>query len=258
MRRLLEWLNVSHIISGTAHVAVGLFCLTAVGGVLAANLTNGSAPVMPVAAASALAPLPAVALKIDLGANAARAAAYTQPANVASSDAVVVPAVYRADDSVVLQTAVVKPSIEIKLSDLERERRCLVEGIYYEARGERAAGQRAVAEVVLNRVVSGRYPSTICGVVYQGVKSGQCQFSFACSHVMTKPRDMTAWRKAQRMAHYVLSGKLQSSIGAATFYHASYVNPYWAPHMVEVAKIGQHVFYRSAADKVIASADPES
>ncbi|MES1989781.1 MAG: cell wall hydrolase [Pseudomonadota bacterium] len=256
MRRLLEWLDVSHIISGTAHVAVGLFCLTAVGGVLAANLTKSSALATPVVA-SAAAPASAVALKIDLGENAMRAAAYTLPTNVSNSGALMVSAVFRADDRMILQESVVKPSIEIKLSDLERERRCLVEGIYYEARGERAAGQRAVAEVVLNRVVSGRYPDTICGVVYQGVKSGQCQFSFACTNVMTKPRDMTAWRKAQRMAHYVLSGKLRSSIGAATFYHASYVSPYWAPHMVEVAKIGQHVFYRSTADKV-AGADPES
>ena len=257
MRRLLEWLDVSHIISGTAHVAVGLFCLTAVGGVLAANLTSNSALATPVAAAHAIGTPSSVALKIDLAANAARAAAYTPPAD---GGAVIVPAVFRGDDGVTVQNAVVKPSIEIKLADLERERRCLVEGIYYEARGERAAGQRAVAEVVLNRVVSSRYPNTICGVVYQGAKSGRCQFSFACSNVMTKPRDMMAWRKAQRMAHYVLSGKLQSSIGAATFYHASYVNPYWAPHMVEVAKIGQHVFYRSAADKAVVATvpDPES
>lgn len=259
MRRLLEWLDVSHIISGTAHVAVGLFCLTAVTGALAVSLTNMPVADKPVLTASAENNHSAVALKIDLAENAARSnAAYIVPASASGRAPAAEAAVFRTggEAGLIMQAPVIaRPTIEIKLADLERERRCLVEGIYYEARGEHADGQRAVAEVVLNRVVSGRYPSTICGVVFQGVKTGQCQFSFACTDIMDKKRDAVAWRKAQRMAHYVLSGKVRSSIGAATYYHATYVNPYWAPHMVEVAKIGQHVFYRSAADKVV---DPES
>jgi len=256
MRRLLEWLDMSHMLSGTAHIAVGLFCLTAVSGALVSSMTATEA--MPVRAA---------------GSNIVASADVPPPdtttsgsqiieASLAEADApasVTVPAVFRSADatSVLLHNAVVSPPVlNIKLSDLEKERRCLTEGIYFEARGESAVGQLAIAEVILNRVMSRRYPSSICGVVFQGAKSNQCQFSFACNGDMKKPRDPVAWRKAQRLAHYVLAGKVRNTIvGSATYYHAAYVNPYWAPRMVEVVKIGQHIFYRSAADEAV---DPQS
>ncbi len=255
MRRLLEWLDMSHMLSGTAHIAVGLFCLTAVSGALVSSMTATEA--MPTAAAgsniiaSALVPAP------DTTASGAQALQASLAADASAS--ITVPAVFRSADAtaVLLHNAVVSPPVlNIKLSDLEKERRCLTEGIYFEARGESAVGQLAIAEVILNRVASGRYPANICGVVFQGAKSNQCQFSFACNGDMKKPRDPVAWRKAQRLAHYVLAGKVRNTIvGSATFYHAAYVNPYWAPRMVEVVKIGQHIFYRSAADEAV---DPQS
>lgn len=255
MRRLLEWLDVSHMLSGTAHIAVGLFCLTAVSGALVSSMTATEA--MPARAAgsnivaSALVPAP---LTVASGSQVIQASLAEDAAA-----SITVPAVFRSADatSVLLRNAVVSPPVlNIKLSDLEKERRCLTEGIYFEARGESAVGQLAVAEVILNRVMSGRYPANICGVVFQGAKSNQCQFSFACNGDMKKPRDPVAWRKAQRLAHYVLAGKVRNTIvGSATFYHAAYVNPYWAPRMVEVVKIGQHIFYRSAADEAV---DPQS
>jgi hypothetical protein len=250
MRRLLEWLDVSHVLSGTAHVAVGLFCLTVVSGALIGSMT-ATTEALPVAAAS----------NLVASTTTPRAPAVVQTASANADDAasIAVPAVFRSADatSVLLHNAVVSPPVlTIKLSDLEKERRCLTEGIYFEARGESAVGQLAIAEVVLNRVMSGRYPSSICGVVFQGAKSNQCQFSFACNGDMKKPRDPVAWRKAQRLAHYVLAGKVRNTIvGSATYYHAAYVNPYWAPRMVEVVKIGQHIFYRSAADEAV---DPQS
>jgi spore germination cell wall hydrolase CwlJ-like protein len=268
MRRLLEWLNVSHIVSGTAHVAVGLFCLTVVGGALTISYSNSDAASAAMRTASANKAdmshhVVSIAVGPDAQATSNTVAAAAPVSTASASDDVahsdLVPAVFRGSDAstMMLGDAVVnRPALKIKLTDLERERRCLVEGIYYEARGERAVGQVAVAEVVLNRVMSGRYPATICGVVFQGAKSGQCQFSFACSNVMKHPRNKVAWRKAQRLAHYVLAGKIHNSlVGTATYYHATYVNPYWAPHMVEVAKIGQHIFYRSAADGL---GDPQS
>lgn len=265
MRRLLEWLNVSHMVSGTAHVAVGLFCLTVVGGALTISYSSNDAASAAMRVASAnKADMSHHVVSIAVGPDADATPSAVAPVSTASATDDVarpdlVPAVFRGSDasSMMLSNAVVNhPVLKIKLTDLERERRCLVEGIYYEARGERAVGQVAVAEVVLNRVMSGRYPATICGVVFQGAKSGQCQFSFACSNVMKHPRNKVAWRKAQRLAHYVLAGKIHNSlVGTATYYHAIYVNPYWAPHMVEVAKIGQHIFYRSAADGL---GDPQS
>jgi hypothetical protein len=178
---------------------------------------------------------------------------------------VLVPAVFTGADASALLVnndaneplRVDRPVLKIALHDLARQRLCLTQGIYYEARGERSIGQLAVAEVILNRVASNRYPASICGVVFQGAKSHRCQFSFACmKNVMSRPRNPAAWRKAQRLAHDVLSGRVRNSvIGTATYYHAAYVNPYWAPSMVEVAKIGQHIFYSSSADGL---ADPRS
>jgi spore germination cell wall hydrolase CwlJ-like protein len=262
MRRLLEWLDVSHIVSGTAHVAVGFLCLSLVGGAFVFSATSTSATTKPALVASArdggvAAEGGSDVVALRVGADDAAAALKAIPAGAPAQEAasILVPAVFRSADAG-MHDAVSQPVLKIKLTDLEKERQCLVEGIYYEARGERAVGQLAVAEVVLNRVLSGRYPSTICGVVFQGAKTGRCQFSFACDSSMKHPRNMVAWRKAQRLAHYVLSGKVRNSlVGSATYYHASYVNPYWAPSMVEVAKIGQHVFYRSAADGL--PADPQ-
>jgi hypothetical protein len=255
MRRLLEWLDVGHIVSGTAHVAVGALCLTVVGGALVASATSTQAVPVPSLVAQANPGHEVVALRVGAGDDTngrmpvnISAASLHRPQAAAS---LMVPAVYNSANASAeaLNRAMAQPVLKIKLKDLEKERQCLVEGIYYEARGERAVGQLAVAEVVLNRVLSGRYPATICGVVFQGASAGRCQFSFACDNSMKRPRNKVAWRKAQRLAHYVLSGKVRNSlVGSATYYHANYVNPYWAPHMVEVAKIGTHVFYSSAAD----------
>jgi len=239
MRRLLEWLDVSHTISGALHVTVGLVGLAVVSGALLSSINSTEAvPVAAIAAAHVASAVPADGHVLQASLAAAG------PASI------VVPAVFREADatSALVQNAIaVEPAIHINLRDLEKERRCLTEGIYFEARGESAVGQLAVAEVILNRVTSGLYPASICGVVFQGQKSKQCQFSFVCNGDMDKPRDPVAWRKAQRLAHYVLAGKVRTSIvGPATYYHATYVNPNWAQHMVEVAKIGQHVFYRTA------------
>jgi hypothetical protein len=128
-----------------------------------------------------------------------------------------------------------------------REKDCLATAIYFEARGETAKGQKAVAEVVLARTrVPGR-PKTICGVVYEGSnrKTG-CQFSFTCDGVADRVVNKDAWRQATRIAANVMrtGGKVNAVAGGATFYHADYVNPRWASKMVKVAEIGTHIFYK--------------
>ncbi|MFZ3035439.1 MAG: cell wall hydrolase [Parvibaculum sp.] len=263
MRRLLEWLDVSHIVSGTAHVAVGLFCLTVVGGAIASSVIKHQ-DMAPVELASAHDAAKGHVVSIEVPLGAVRQASTRAAANdaVDAASSMLVPAVFTGADASSLLVRnnrdeddgdplqIDHPVLTIALNDLERQRLCLTQGIYYEARGERPVGRLAVAEVILNRVASNRYPATICGVVFQGAKSHRCQFSFACMEkVMNRPRNSVAWRKAQRLAHYVLSGRVDTSvIGSATYYHATYVSPYWAPSMVEVAKIGRHIFYRSAAD----------
>jgi spore germination cell wall hydrolase CwlJ-like protein len=127
-----------------------------------------------------------------------------------------------------------------------RERECLAIAIYFEARGEVRQGQVAVAQVVLNRVRSPRYPDTICNVVYQNMHlRNACQFSFACDGTPDKIAERRAWARAKAIAEEVTAGKLLlTNVAGATNYHASYVSPYWAPSMRRLAKIGQHIFYR--------------
>ncbi|WP_026608505.1 cell wall hydrolase [Methylocapsa acidiphila] len=127
-----------------------------------------------------------------------------------------------------------------------RERRCLAEAIYFEARSESEEGQAAVAQVVLNRVSSGLYPPTICGVVYQNRQHyNACQFSFACEGKSLRVTEPEAWRAAVRIADEVTAGKTYvSDVGGATHYHANYVRPRWAKRLEKMDVIGRHVFYK--------------
>jgi hypothetical protein len=128
-----------------------------------------------------------------------------------------------------------------------REKDCLATAIYFEARGESAMGQRAVAEVILARTAVPGRPKTICGVVYEGSKRRTgCQFSFTCDGVADRVHNRDAWRQAMKIATNVMrtGGKVNAVAGGATFYHADYVSPGWASRMVKVASIGTHIFYR--------------
>ena len=130
--------------------------------------------------------------------------------------------------------------------DRAREEKCLAEAIYFESRSESEEGQAAVAQVVLNRVGSGLYPTSICAVVYQNRhRHNACQFSFACEGRALRVTEPDAWRIATRIAREVLEGKTYvSDVGSSTHYHASYVRPYWAKALKKMDKIGAHVFYK--------------
>ncbi len=127
----------------------------------------------------------------------------------------------------------------------ERELNCLATAIYFEARGEPEVGQVAVAQVILNRVNSRRYPKSVCGVVFQNSKwRNRCQFSFACDGKSDVPKEKTAWQRALQLAKAATEGQRRIwSVGKATLYHASYVRPSWAPKVTMVSSIGQHAFY---------------
>jgi spore germination cell wall hydrolase CwlJ-like protein len=127
---------------------------------------------------------------------------------------------------------------------------CLTSAIYFEARGESARGQAAVAQVVLNRVKHPAYPKSVCGVVFQGAGAPGCQFSFACDGSMAKRREGTAWARARDVALKTLAGVARAEIGAATHFHTTAVSPYWAPRMLRVAHVGAHVFYRFAPGRM--------
>jgi spore germination cell wall hydrolase CwlJ-like protein len=150
--------------------------------------------------------------------------------------------------SVVARDPAEKPNYaELVNSDnLSREQRCLAEAVYFEARSEPEEGQAAVAQVVLNRVKSGLYPSSICGVVYQNRhRHLACQFTFACEGKALRITDSESWRSASRVAKEVLEGKTYlADVGAATHYHADYVRPRWAKRLKKMDVIGRHIFYK--------------
>ena len=124
---------------------------------------------------------------------------------------------------------------------------CLTSAVYYEAGRESDDGQKAVAQVVLNRVRHPAFPSTVCGVVYQGsTRATGAQFTFTNDGSLRRQPDAASWARARRVAESALNGAVFSPVGWATHYHANYVVPYWASTLAKNAVIGAHLFYRWA------------
>jgi len=127
----------------------------------------------------------------------------------------------------------------------ERSLECLAQAVYYEARSESDDGQRAVAQVVLNRVRHPSYPRSVCGVVYQGShRATGCQFTFTCDGSMNAGVEPYAWDRARRIAEAALRGDVYRPVGLATNYHTTAIRPYWAPSLVPQVTLGSHIFYR--------------
>jgi hypothetical protein len=143
-----------------------------------------------------------------------------------------------------------RPASFVLLSDNSidelRSLDCLSQAIYYEARSETEAGQRAVAQVVLNRMRHPSYPASVCGVVYQGPMKagGGCQFTFTCDGSLRRRPIGAGWEQARRIAAEALSGSVYGPVGHSTHYHTNQVFPRWAPRLVKAAVIGSHIFYR--------------
>jgi spore germination cell wall hydrolase CwlJ-like protein len=124
---------------------------------------------------------------------------------------------------------------------------CMTAAIYYEAGNEPDAGQRAVAQVILNRMRHPAYPKSVCGVIFQGSERNTgCQFTFSCDGSLRRPPNPVLWRRAQTAAEASLNGWVERSVGLATHYHADYVVPRWAASLVKTQVIGAHIFYRWA------------
>ncbi|MGZ5882684.1 MAG: cell wall hydrolase [Xanthobacteraceae bacterium] len=140
------------------------------------------------------------------------------------------------------------PAERLGLDETSRPKseKCLADAIYFEARGEHVRGQMAVAQVVLNRAFSGKYPSTVCGVVYQNAhRHLACQFTFACDGIPDVVREPDMWERAKTIAAEMLDGKLWlPEVGKATHYHAYWVRPGWVREMTKMHKLGVHTFYR--------------
>lgn len=120
----------------------------------------------------------------------------------------------------------------------DAEHNCLAIGIYYESKGEPLEGQLAVAEVILNRARSGRFPASVCGVLTQ-----RGQFSFVRGGRLPQPpASARAWKTALAVAQVARDDAWDSRVSNALFFHARYVQPGW--RKARVGSVGNHIFYR--------------
>ncbi|WP_066655638.1 MULTISPECIES: cell wall hydrolase [unclassified Sphingomonas] len=120
----------------------------------------------------------------------------------------------------------------------DAEHNCLAIGVYYESKGEPLEGQLAVAEVILNRTKSGRFPTSVCGVLTQ-----RGQFSFVRNGRLPQPpASVRAWKTALAVAQVARDDAWDSRVSDALFFHARYVQPGW--RKARVGSVGNHIFYR--------------
>lgn len=128
--------------------------------------------------------------------------------------------------------------------DFQRARDCLAAAVLYEA-GDDDKGQRAVAQVVLNRARHPAFPKSVCGVVFQGAERPTgCQFTFTCDGALARRYSDLAWLRAQSVALAALNGSVDPSVGLATHYHTDWVRPYWSDSLEKIAAVDTHLFFR--------------
>lgn len=127
----------------------------------------------------------------------------------------------------------------------EKARDCLAAAQWYEA-GDDPAGQRSVAQVVLNRTMHPAFPKTVCSVVFQGSERPTgCQFTFTCDGSMQRRvPSPSAWARARAIADSALGGAVDPAVGLATHYHTDWVAPRWSSAMLKIARVGTHLFFR--------------
>ena len=134
----------------------------------------------------------------------------------------------------------------LRMPKMNRELKCLSEALYFEARGEQIEGQIAVADVIINRKVSKRFPNTICGVVSEGShKRNACQFSYNCDGKLELIYDKKTYRRIVKLSSMILNGAFSDITNGATFFHASEVSPSWSKKFKKTRKIGRHIFYKN-------------
>lgn len=180
-----------------------------------------------------------------LGSNTALSAiaSFTQPVAMPQPSSVT------SDSLLAYVAAGYQPTAQrVAVADTERE--CLAQAIYHEARGESATGQLAVANVIVNRARSSKFPSSLCGVVYQNADKGKyrCQFTFACDGRDDTPGERRAWARSQDLARQIYADfATGEDIGvlprSALYYHTTAVSPSWSNTFARLAVVDSHIFY---------------
>ena len=141
-------------------------------------------------------------------------------------------------------------SINIKEFDLNKETVCLIQTIYFEARGEDFIGQLGVATVVMERVDNKKFPNTICKVVKHGrywkgnPVRNKCSFSYWCDGKSEKMYDHESFEAAIEISYLIMQGVRLGTVKGATHYHAYYVKPRWSYKMNHMFTTGKHLFYK--------------
>lgn len=129
-------------------------------------------------------------------------------------------------------------------ADRERAVDCLALAAMAEA-GEGDDGQRAVIQVILNRVRHPAFAKTVCGVVFEGShRSTGCQFTFTCDGALARRHSADAWARARIRAIDAIAGRVYSPVGMATHYHTDWVHPYWSASLLKLARVDTHLFFR--------------
>lgn len=128
---------------------------------------------------------------------------------------------------------------------------CLAEALYFEARGETVKGQFAVAEVIMNRVESKRFPDTVCGVIHQGTgRKFACQFTYTCDGRAEVIHNKKVHTHLKKIAKIVMEADERPLTQGATFYHTKAVRPSWSRKFHRTTVIGSHLFYRRSTKMV--------
>ncbi|WP_245841801.1 cell wall hydrolase [Sphingomonas lenta] len=228
-------------------MAAGLLLLPAAAGVSAASawLAVRTAPLPPMP--NSVVPIPVKVAAADVPQQGVEPGQeLAAPAAGVTGTVALAAAPVLAEAAAETSTAPAAPFVTGVASSLDRARalECLTAAIYYEAASEPDAGQRAVAQVVLNRVRHPAFPATVCGVVYQGSERRGCQFSFACDGSMARIPSRTAWARAARNAAAALAGGVYAPVGLATHYHTFAVKPAWNRSLVMTDVVGAHFFHR--------------
>lgn len=137
--------------------------------------------------------------------------------------------------------------VKLSARDMQKQIQCMAKNIYWEAGNEPFEGKVAVAQVTMNRVASGKFPESVCGVVYQKTAAYEkvvCQFSWFCeANNVTKPIHPKLYQESEDVAKMVmLEGMRLPSLKEAMYYHADYINPKW--NKQKITQIGHHIFYK--------------
>lgn len=137
--------------------------------------------------------------------------------------------------------------LRLKATGSERERAtdCLTAAMIYEAGASDADGQRAVAQVVLNRLRHPAFPKSVCAVVFEGSERATgCQFTFTCDGAMQRRPHPNNWDTSRKRAAQMLDGEVYRPVGYATHYHTNWVVPYWSASLEKITAVGTHLFFR--------------